>query len=65
MSSKNILGKLLRGARPLNQLIAVYQHATYAEEQKAAWLARDEMVKHNISQRCAQFQQRNFAIFLA
>lgn len=36
--------------QPLNKLVATYQRATYAEEQKAAWLAWDEMVKHQITQ---------------
>ena len=34
--------------QPLNKLVAVYQRATYAEEQKAAWLAWGEMVEHQI-----------------
>jgi integrase len=36
--------------QPLNKLIATYQRATYAEEQKAAWLAWGEMVKHQVAQ---------------
>jgi integrase len=35
--------------QPLNKLIAIYQRATYAEEQKAAWLAWDEMIQHQIT----------------
>ncbi len=35
--------------QPLNKLIAIYQRATYAEEQKAAWLAWDEMTQHQIA----------------
>jgi len=35
--------------QPLNKLVAVYQRATYAEEQKAAWLAWGEMVEHQIA----------------
>ena len=39
--------------QPLNKLVATYQRAVYAEEQKAAWLARGEMVGlhvvHNFS----------------
>lgn len=35
--------------QPLNKLVAIYQRATYAEEQKAAWLAWDEMVEHQIT----------------
>jgi integrase len=34
---------------PLNKLIAIYQRATYAEEQKAAWLAWGEMVEYQIA----------------
>lgn len=36
--------------QPHNKLIATYQRATYAEEQKAAWLAWGEMVEHQITQ---------------
>lgn len=35
--------------QPLNKLIAIYQRATYAEEQKSAWLAWGEMVEHQIA----------------
>ncbi|OGT63089.1 MAG: hypothetical protein A3E85_03855 [Gammaproteobacteria bacterium RIFCSPHIGHO2_12_FULL_45_12] len=35
--------------QPLNKLVATYQRATYAEEQKAAWLAWGEMVEHQIA----------------
>jgi integrase len=35
--------------QPLNKLIAIYQRATYAEEQKSAWLAWGEMVEHQIT----------------
>jgi len=35
--------------QPLNKLIAIYQRATYSDEQKAAWLAWDEMVQHQIA----------------
>jgi integrase len=35
--------------QPLNKLVAIYQRATYAEEQKAAWLACGEMVEHQIA----------------
>lgn len=35
--------------QPLNKLVAIYQRATYTEEQKAAWLAWDEMVEHLIT----------------
>lgn len=34
--------------QPLNKLIATYQRATYVEEQKSAWSAWDEMIKHHI-----------------
>lgn len=37
--------------QPLNNLITIYQRATYAEEQKTAWLAWDEMVVHQIIQK--------------
>jgi integrase len=36
--------------QPLNKLVAVYQRATYTEEQKTAWLAWGEMVEHQIAQ---------------
>jgi len=36
--------------QPLNKLVAIYQRATYAEEQKTAWLAWGEMVEHQIVQ---------------
>lgn len=32
--------------QPLNKLVAIYQRATYAEEQKAAWLAWGELIDH-------------------
>jgi len=35
--------------QPLNKLVAVYQRATYAEEQKVAWIAWGEMVEHQIA----------------
>lgn len=35
--------------QPLNKLVATYQRATYAEEQKAAWLAWSEMVENQIA----------------
>jgi integrase len=35
--------------QPLNKLVAIYQRATYAEEQKTAWLAWSEMVEHQIT----------------
>jgi hypothetical protein len=35
--------------QPLNKLIATYQRAVYAEEQKAAWLGWGEMVESQIS----------------
>jgi integrase len=35
--------------QPLNKLIAVYQRATYTEEQKTAWLAWGEMVEHQVA----------------
>lgn len=34
--------------QPLNKLIATYQRAVYAEEQKAAWIAWGELVEHQI-----------------
>jgi integrase len=36
--------------QPLNKLVAIYQRATYAEEQKAAWLAWGEMIEHQVVQ---------------
>ena len=35
--------------QPLNKLIAIYQRAIYAEEQKTAWLAWGEMVEHQVA----------------
>lgn len=35
--------------QPLNKLVAVYQRATYTEEQKKAWLAWGEMVEHQVA----------------
>lgn len=35
--------------QPLNKLVATYQRATYAEEQKAAWLAWSDMVESQIA----------------
>jgi len=35
--------------QPLNKLVAIYQRATYAEEQKAAWLAWNEMIENQIA----------------
>lgn len=35
--------------QPLNKLIATYQRQTYADEQKAAWLAWGEIVAHQIA----------------
>jgi integrase len=35
--------------QPLNKLVAVYQRATYTEEQKAVWLAWGEMVEHQVA----------------
>lgn len=40
--------ELMLNHQPLNKLIAINQRATYAEEQKAAWLAWGEMVEHQI-----------------
>ncbi|MEO8963419.1 MAG: integrase arm-type DNA-binding domain-containing protein [Gammaproteobacteria bacterium] len=35
--------------QPLNKLVAIYQRATYTEEQKTAWLAWSEMIEHQIA----------------
>jgi integrase len=35
--------------QPLNKLVATYQRATYAQEQKAAWLAWGEMVENKMA----------------
>ena len=35
--------------QPLNKLVATYQRAVYAEEQKAAWLAWGRMVEAQIA----------------
>jgi hypothetical protein len=35
--------------QPLNKLVATYQRAVYADEQKAAWLAWGEMVENQIA----------------
>jgi hypothetical protein len=34
--------------QPINKLMAIYQRATYAEEQKSAWSAWGEMVEHHV-----------------
>ncbi|MBA2652918.1 MAG: hypothetical protein H0U73_11710, partial [Tatlockia sp.] len=34
--------------QPLNKLVATYQRAIYADEQKTGWLAWGEMVEHQI-----------------
>ena len=36
--------------QPLNKLVATYQRAIYADEQKAAWLAWGEIIEHQIVQ---------------
>jgi hypothetical protein len=36
--------------QPLNKLVATYQRAIYADEQKAAWLAWREIVELQIVQ---------------
>lgn len=35
--------------QPLNKLIRTYQHATYLEEQKAAWLAWGKLIENQIA----------------
>jgi len=35
--------------QPLNKLVATYQRAVYAEEQRAAWLAWGALVEHKIA----------------
>jgi hypothetical protein len=34
--------------QPINKLVATYQRAVYAEEQKAAWIAWGKMIEHQI-----------------
>ena len=36
--------------QPLNKLVATYQRAVYADEQKHAWLAWGRIVEHQIAQ---------------
>jgi len=45
----HIIEKMLNH-QPLNKLIATYQRAVYAEEQKQAWLAWGNLVEHQIMQ---------------
>ena len=35
--------------QPLNKLVATYQRAVYADEQKAAWLAWGDLVEHQVA----------------
>jgi len=45
--SPHVIERMLNH-QPLNKLIATYQRAVYADEQKAAWLAWGEMVEKQI-----------------
>lgn len=47
-TAPHVIEKMLNH-QPLNKLIATYQHATYAEEQKAAWLAWSALVEIKIN----------------
>lgn len=40
--------------QPLNKLVATYQRAIYADEQKAAWINWGDLVKHQIAQEPSQ-----------
>lgn len=46
--SPHVIERMLNH-QPLNKLIATYQRAVYADEQKAAWLAWGEMVERHIT----------------
>jgi len=48
--------------QPLNKLVAIYQRATYAEEQKAAWLAWGEMIEHQITKKLSNVIPINLAV---
>lgn len=45
----HVIEKMLNH-QPLNKLVATYQRAIYADEQKAGWLAWGEIVEHQIVQ---------------
>lgn len=45
----HVIEKMLNH-QPLNKLIATYQHAVYASEQKAAWLSWGVLIEHQIVQ---------------
>ncbi|MGC1182904.1 tyrosine-type recombinase/integrase [Legionella sp.] len=44
----HVIEKMLNH-QPLNKLVATYQRAVYAEEQKAAWQSWGEMVEHQVA----------------
>ncbi len=46
----HVIEKMLNH-QPLNKLVATYQHASYAHEQKAAWIAWGGMIEHQVAQR--------------
>jgi hypothetical protein len=46
-TSPQVIERMLNH-QPMNKLIATYQRAVYADEQKAAWLAWGEMVERQI-----------------
>ena len=45
--SPHVIERMLNH-QPLNKLVATYQRAIYAEEQKAAWIAWGEFIEHQI-----------------
>jgi len=47
-TSPHVIERMLNH-QPLNKLIATYQRAVYADEQKAAWLAWGKMVERQIA----------------
>lgn len=47
-TSPHVIERMLNH-QPLNKLVATYQRAVYADEQKAAWLAWGKMVEQKIA----------------
>lgn len=47
--------------QPLNKLVAIYQRAVYAEEQRAAWSAWGTMIEHQIAQMSCNVVSINIA----
>ncbi len=47
-TSPHVIEKMLNH-QPMNKLVATYQHAVYAEEQKVAWLAWGSLVEQKVA----------------